>query len=149
MTLTDKIQTWLDSSIVKLVREYDEQGRRASGQWEKDLEGTIDQVNTGFVVKIMGSYYSYWMENSRRPGKFPPMDAIRQWIQDKGIIANKISEKSLAFLIARKIAREGYNGKPVIANVLTDEWIGELLQSVGLFFTEQMKSDIINQLKAA
>jgi hypothetical protein len=149
MTLTDKIQTWLDSSIVKLVREYDEQGRRASGQWEKDLEGTIDQVNTGFVVKIMGSYYSYWMENGRRPGKFPPMDAIRQWIQDKGIIANKISEKSLAFLIARKIAREGYNGKPVIANVLTDEWIGELLQSVGLFFTEQMKSDIINQLKAA
>lgn len=149
MTLTDKIQDWLDTSIVRLATEYDSQGRRASGQWEQDLEGKIDQTDTGFNVKIMGSFYSYWMERGRRLGKFPPIDVIRKWIDDKGIIPDKISKDSLAFLIARKISLHGYEGKPVIANALNDEWIGELLKSVGVFFTEQMRSDIINQLKAA
>ena len=46
------------------------------------------------------------LETGRKPGKQPPSDPIRKWIEAKGV-ARDISSKSLAFLIARKIGREG------------------------------------------
>jgi hypothetical protein len=133
-----------------LTREYDAQGRRASGQWEKDLESKIERTTTGYRVQILGSYYSYWMEYGRNPSaKFPPIDAIRQWIDDKGIIAEGISKNSLAFLIARKIAREGYKGKSVISSVLTDAWCQQLIKNVGLFMSQNIKEEILREFKAA
>ena len=149
MTISEKIQGWCDSSITKLVVEYDAQNRRASGNWEKDLESTIEVKINGYKVQILGSKYTYWMENGRNAGKFPPINAIRKWIDDKGIIAEGISRNSLAFLIARKIAREGYKGKPLVSNVITDQWVDELLERVGMFYTEDLKSEVIKILKAA
>lgn len=149
MSVNEKIQGWLDSSIDRLVVEYDAQGRRASGNWEKDLEGEIEVKINGYKVRILGSKYTYWMENGRNAGKFPPISAIRKWIDDKGIVAEKISRNSLAFLIARKIAKEGYKGKPLVTNAITDEWVSELLEQVGMFCVEDLKSEVIKILKAA
>lgn len=149
MTIAEKIQEWCDSSISKLTSEYESQNRKASGQWSKDLESKITQTNTGYNVQLLGSYYTYWMEKGRKPGKFPPIDVIRRWIDEKGIIAEDISRDSLTFLIARKIAKQGYQGKPLVENVLTEQWIKELFESVGLFMAVQIKEDIIKQFKAA
>lgn len=150
MTITEKIQDWCDGSLSKLVIEYDNQGRRASGNWETELESNIDRTLKGYRIRLLGSYYTYWMENGRRPGKFPPINVIRQWIDDKGIIPyGNISRDSLAFLIARKIARDGYKGRPVVANVITDQWVQELLDAVGLFYLEEIKSDILKELQKA
>lgn len=66
--------------------------------------------------KIIGalSVKDYWkyVENGRKPGKFPPIANIRKWIDAKPVVprpANGIkpSKEQLAFLIARKIARDG------------------------------------------
>jgi hypothetical protein len=150
MTTADKINAWCDNTLAKLIAQYDSDGRRASGNWAKDLESKTEETSTGFTVQILGSHYTYWMERGRNASaKFPPISAIRQWIDDKGIIAESISKNSLAFLIARKIKNEGYKGKPTVASVLTDEWIEELLRAVGVLFVGELKSEVIQILEAA
>jgi hypothetical protein len=52
-------------------------------------------------------------EHGRRPGRMPPIEAIRRWIRVRQIRGRGgISERSLAFLIARKIGREGTEAQP-------------------------------------
>jgi len=88
-------------------------GKKASG----NLIKSIGNVNITFQNgQINGeiSLASYWkyVEYGRRPGKFPPPDSILDWVKIKPVIPrpnNNIptSQNQLAFLIGRKIAREG------------------------------------------
>lgn len=82
----------------------------------------VDSVRT--QVAVGDNYYEvtmtladYWkyVENDTKP-HFPPPNAILKWIQVKPVIPRPDangripSQKSLAFLIGRKIAREGTEG---------------------------------------
>lgn len=142
--IRDTIEAWCASTIKDLAESYEKHNRRASGAWADSLESRITETKRGYNVSILAAYYSWWMERGRKSSvKFPPISAIRKWIDDKGITSD-INKNSLAFLIARKIKREGYKGKPVIQDVLTDERVNELLQDVGKFFAVQLKSEILN-----
>lgn len=118
-----------------LIRAYDAKGMRASGKFADSLEV---QVN-GLKAQLWGESYAQQLELGRRAGSFPPINAIEQWIKDKGIanrIQGEISISSLAFLIARKIAREGwkreqYGGVELISGVVTDERIQKIIDEVG------------------
>ena len=73
---------------------------------------------------LINDYYSLGaiLTAGRRPGKFPPMKAIKQWIIDKKIRLRdnkgrfiRKDEKNLnsaAFLIGRSIAKFGIKNKP-------------------------------------
>lgn len=134
-----------------LVTKYDELGMRASGKWADSLERTT----TPFNVKIFGEDYTTQLVNGRRPGAFPPVEAIKKWIVDKGIVNNikgSISVSSLAFLIARKIAREGTNyfkqgGTDLVDAVVTDERIQMIIDKVGVEATISFSTRIQNELK--
>jgi hypothetical protein len=83
------------------------------------------------------------MVNGRRPGKFPPIDKIKKWIYDKGIVAQGISFNSLAYLIARKIATQGYKGRPgLVTNAFSQTRIDELFKNVGQLQVEKIKTDL-------
>ena len=64
----------------------------------------------------------YWkyIEYGRKPGKFPSPSAILKWIEVKPIIPRPDSRgrfpspQSLAFLIGRKIKREGIEPTPLL-----------------------------------
>lgn len=48
-------------------------------------------------------------------GKFPPIKLILEWVKRKGITGNKgESQEQIAYLIARKIARDGIAAKPFV-----------------------------------
>jgi hypothetical protein len=135
----------------ELIKEYDSLGMRASGKWADGLEVQASEA-TG---KIIGLDYSQQLEFGRRAGKFPPREAIEQWIRDKGLasrIEGQISISTLAFLIARKIAREGwkreqFGGVELISKVVTAERIQKILDKVGSSFRTRFTSEIINELK--
>lgn len=106
-------------------------------------------VNNG-VLKVYGLDYIYYLEKGRKSGKAPPRKAIEQWIVDKGIISD-ISTKSLAFLIQRKIAREGttiyqQGGSDLLSGILTDKFLGEIKSDLILlirgFIVKNMRSTI-------
>ena len=82
----------------------------------------VDSIKT--QVEVGENYYEvtmtledYWkyVENDTKP-HFPPPDAILKWIQIKPVIPRPDAngriptQKQLAFLIGRKIAREGTTG---------------------------------------
>ena len=68
---------------------------------ETSLDGLGGRVGTN---KVHGPPTEF----GRRAGKFPPVDEIRAWAKRKGI------PEDAAFLIARKIAREGTKAQPFL-----------------------------------
>lgn len=142
-----------ESLKADLIAKYDELGMRSSGQWADSLEVQVKGNN----AKIIGLKYSDQLEYGRKAGSMPPSNAIEKWIYEKGIasrIEGKISVSSLAFLIARKIAREGWKrenhgGVELISEVVTPERIQSILDRIGSMYTNTFTNDIINYLKAA
>lgn len=137
----------------ELIAKYDEIGMRASGRWADSLETEVSE-NT---AKITGLNYSQQLESGRAPGKQPPSEAIEKWLVDKGIAARlegEIKLSSLAYLIARKIAREGWKrqehgGVELITKVVTPERIQKILDRISDIYIIDFSNDIINYLKEA
>lgn len=92
----------------------------ASYKLLNSVETTVKRNDDEFVVTIHLEDYWYYVENGRGPGKFPPIDKILEWVRIKPIIPYSDSrgrlptEEQLAFLIARKIANEGTEGRKVL-----------------------------------
>lgn len=86
-----------------VIQDQDAKGIRSSGKSAASLG--IQEISKG--GQLVGDDYFQQQITGRRPGKFPPIKPILDWIEEKGISPEGISKKSLAFLIARKIAKKG------------------------------------------
>lgn len=134
-----------------LIAAYDAKGMRSSGEWPASLQVEV----SGNKATLTGNNYTEQLEYGRRPGKQPPSEAIERWIIDKGIAATiqgNISISSLAYLIARKIAREGWNraqrgGVDLISEVVTPERIQSIIDKVSDIYVLEFTNDFIEQLK--
>lgn len=128
-----------------IIANYNNMGLRASGSFEKETK----VVRYAGGVKLVTAAHAYYMENGRKAGKQPPRDVIQKWIRDKGIQLDGINEKQLAYLICRKIGRDGikipnkFNSGGVISSVINDELRSrikrELLGSIGDFVINNLK----------
>lgn len=139
----------------ELIAKYDELGMRASGQWAESLSVEIGENG----AQILQESYGNQLEFGRKPGKQPPSEAIEQWLIGKGIAARLekgMTVSSLAYLIARKIGREGWNrsghgGTQLISSVVTPERIQRIIDKIGESqlneFTTKI-SDYLNTLHA-
>jgi hypothetical protein len=140
----------------ELIQKHFELGMSSSGKWRKSLKTEVYlKDNNRLVAQITGLNYTEQLAFGRRPGKFPPISAIEQWIKDKPInfIETEISISSLAFLIARKIATEGtkyfqQGGTDLIQSVVTPERIQRILDSVGNAYIQPIVSGLISQLQS-
>lgn len=129
-----------------VITRYQESGLSVTGNWATTLEVTATETS----ASLLGASYL----DGRPPGKQPPSEAIVNWIEAKGIasqIENEISITSLAFLIARKIGREGWQpettGSDIIAQVVTPQRIQQVIDRVSTPLVTEFCNDIINFLK--
>ena len=86
---------------------------------ENTLASTVtsEVIVKGTTYEVVLNLQDYWkyVEEGTRP-HWPPISAIAHWIQIKPVIprpdekGNIPSQQSLAFLISRKISREGTQG---------------------------------------
>ena len=149
MTREQILAMEFESLKMDLITVYDQKGMRASGKFAESLEVKIAK-NVGTLI---GAKYSQQLETGRRAGGFPPIKAIEQWIYDKGLssrIDDSINVSSLAFLIARKIAREGWNrggDLELISTVVTEERIAEIIKKVGDHAVIDFTTDVISFLE--
>ena len=108
--------------IIAGIREnLQKYNRNASGSASKSLRQETSETETTQTLKVFGSSYIYNLEYGRGPtvGKIPEKftpQSIEAWIVVKGL-SYDIPLKSLAYLIWRKINREGYKGT---VGVITD-----------------------------
>ena len=134
-----------------LIVAYKNKGMKASGQFEKGLEVVISTTEKGYNAKLWGESYSQQLELGRRAGTFPNIGGIKKWIIDKGVFSEAIQRigiSSLAFLIARKIAtqgwkREQYGGIELISEVVTDKRIQSIIDEVGAVEANRVATDLI------
>lgn len=97
--------------------------RIASGGLLNSAECRVE-VN-GRVYEVVMTLEDYWryVEEDTRP-HWPPVDAILRWVQIKPVIprpdaAGRIpTPRQLAYLIGRKIAREGTEGSHDLADAV-------------------------------
>lgn len=80
-----------------------------------DVKAMVTEGDRAFEVTINLKEYWKWVEDDTRP-HWPPPSAILRWVEIKPVIPypdakGRIpSPRSLAFLIGRKISREGTTG---------------------------------------
>ena len=114
-----------------LTQVLEELGREVAEQYKNNLRESghatrpdhlINSITTAVVVddkayKVVMQLNDYWkyLENGTEP-HWPPVDAIRSWISYKPVLPRPGKDgrlptpNQLAFLIGRKIAREGTTG---------------------------------------
>jgi len=140
----------MESLKKDLIARYDEKGMRSTGAWANSLEVVVKEEPNKITGQITGLKYSEQLEYGRSAGKQPPSAVIEQWIKDKGIasrIEGNISISSLAYLIARKIGREGWKreeegGVDLISEVVTAERMQSIINKVGDVYIVNVVSDI-------
>lgn len=124
----------------------------ASGTLEKSLAYRLKikgkSIDISIYAKGKASQYFLARENGRRPGKQPPVSAILEWMRIKPIrLRDKESgkikksteslKKQVAFLIARKIGRDGIKGWKAFDYAMEniwDEYEAKLVEAFGKDF---------------
>ena len=95
-------------------------GKNASRQLTDTIKSKIMLGNQAYEVSLNLQEYWKYIEEGRKPGKFPPVGAILNWISVKPIIPRpdgngKIpTPNQLTFLIGRKIKEEGIQPFPAL-----------------------------------
>ena len=101
-------------------RKLTDKGINASYKLLNSVKTTVKRGDDTFTVSINLEDYWIFVENGRKPGRFPPVSKILDWIRIKSVIPYSDSrgrlptEEQLAFLISRKIAEQGTEGRNVL-----------------------------------
>ena len=114
----ERLETALDSFIRDFIGTYKSillrDGKKATGNLVASLKPVSIQLkNNRYEVGISIASYWKYVEYGRKPGKWPPRDKILEWIKVKPVIprpnngAKLPTQEQLAFLISRKIGRDG------------------------------------------
>lgn len=82
----------------------------------------------------------------RKPGRMPPLVPILEWVRIKGLAKKwKVSEKSAAFLVRRKIGKKGTPAKPFMKPA-SEVWIPKFTENIQRVFKQSAEQ--IVKLKA-
>lgn len=128
----------------------------ASYKLLNSVETTVKRNDDEFIVSINLEPYWYYVENGRKPGRFPPIDKILEWVRIKPVIPYSDSrgrlptEEQLAFLIARKIAEQGTEGKHILyetVDELNRYYLSILKQSLERDFA-RFESEIVSYVSS-
>lgn len=112
-TLERVLNEFADAFIQTARDNLQADGSIATGELYDSFEKIIEIGEDYYSVKISLADYWQFVNSGRKPGKFPPLPAIRNWIEVKPVnpypLANgkTPSIEQLTFLIGRKIANEG------------------------------------------
>lgn len=132
----------------KIVEQYrnvlSNEGINASSTLSNTADVVVEHNGDKLVISLLLQPYWKYVEYGRKPGKFPPIDNIKDWIKVKPVIPDarngKVpTENQLAFLIARKISREGIPARKPIEKTVYSDAVESIIQDI--------KSEIVKQLK--
>lgn len=139
MNLEQVMQAFINE-VADTYRNYlKADGKKASGALISSITPQKISINGGtYTASISLVDYWKWVENGRRPGKFPPVKAIVEWIREKPILPREVNglkptTDQLAFLIGRKIATEGIKPGNQLHNAVDkvyDKYIGQIYEAI-------------------
>lgn len=136
--------------IVDIYRkQLESKGIPASGTLGDTASVEVEMNGTKLVVSLNLEHYWRYVEYGRRPGKMPPIDNIEEWIRVKPVVPNALNGKvptsrQLAFMIARKIGREGTKARrPLEATVYSDGF-ESVMDAIKAEITKQLRQTLLD-----
>lgn len=161
-SIKDIIEAQLNVAREEIAANMVAQNRKASGNSINKMRVEATEISGKLID---GSGYLFASEYGRRPNKSQPgrpsramVDSIERWTVIKGIIAANGNQRSIAYAIATKIAKEGNllfreieQGGPqsgVITNAINQEWLNRTAQLVSEKFVTLIKSEVVRNTNA-
>ena len=129
-----------DKFVAGLRGQFETLGLNDTHAAERALSSKV----VGNKLEIQGLLRTVVLASGRKPGKFPPMQPIRDWVRRK-LNVEESEVDGVAFVIARKIAREGtdiFTGKAkglqveMLIAQINKELEDEVNTQIGLNVTE-------------
>lgn len=122
----------LQDVLMRYGQYFIEQARKNLGKNKSYASGTLGDTMSPVVeingnsFKVYVSIQTYWdyVENGRRPGKFPPPNRIKEWIRVKPIKPKPLKDpvESMSYALQKSIAKKRPGKKAPPRKVLVD-WI--------------------------
>lgn len=81
----------------------------------RDVDSRVSFGSNGdnVVIEVLFNNYIDYIEKGRRPGKMPPVNALKEWAQSRGIP----TDNGTLYAIANAIKRDGIEGRPILATL--------------------------------
>lgn len=149
--VTRIIQNWGNELIKQLQNNLLKNKSNASSSLSQSITPEITQPATGYNLSIMMQDYWFYVENGRKPtqggGNGQLYKNIYEWIQNKADIQSKIiskspdriaATKSLAYVITRKIHREGTKARPFASPALKQVTTQTLATRISEYIVESL-----------
>ena len=139
----DKAIEILGEELVNKLREaLRNANKNSSGNLIKSVDYKIIKQADETILQILAADYLEYVDEGRKPGKFPPLKALDKWIVRRGIAPRDkkgkfISRASVKFLIARSIGKNGIKGIHVVRKT-----IEEVYSKKQELITEAVSTDI-------
>lgn len=147
----DRIQN-IANQIVELYRkQLEAQGINASSTLSRTAEAVVELNGNRLLVSLNLEPYWKYVEYGRKAGKMPPIDVIENWIKVKQIVPEPVNGKvpdtrQLAFLIARKIGREGIQGRKPLTNIIYSDTTESIIQDIKTEIQRQLSQAVLSDL---
>jgi len=128
-------------TVQRLRQGMTESNSDASGDLGASIAFTIKKASYGLDLNIDMLDYWQYVDEGRKPGKPAPVNKILEWLKETNV-RDKIrggqndasftdsQAQSLAFLISRKIGREGTKGTDFATNVFNSSLITKELPDI-------------------
>ena len=107
----------------------------------------VDVSGNLFEVTFNAPEYWKYANYGRRPGKMPPVSAIEEWITRRRIVPEPNTSTpnvtSLAYVIARKIGKEGTIGTKFLEKSIDEQkeyWMSTISAAIGEDILEEINS---------
>ena len=147
----DNVQRIANQIVEEYRRVLADEGINASSSLSNTADIEIDYNGDKLIISLMLEPYWKYVEYGRRPGKMPPIDNIKEWIKVKPVIPDARSgripdDRQLAFLIARKIGREGIPAKHPINKTVYSDKIENVIQAIKNEIALQLKQQLLDEM---
>jgi hypothetical protein len=110
----------------------------ATGTLVKSINYKLQPLATGIQVQLISEDYLKYVDKGRRPGTYPPIQAIKKWAAVKGI------PQGAAWAIRQNIFKFGIKPTNVIDKTLR---IIETSRNNNRKYEQQMVDSIVKQLE--
>lgn len=136
---TEKVlQGYADDFLGRLKDRLIRDDKYASGRLLASLQTRVVCTDSEVSVWLSSEDYLEYINEGTRP-HWPPKEPIIQWIRDKGIEPYPDNNgrlptvEGLAFLISRKISRDGTEADPVVDETLrevNEAWLPRIEEAI-------------------
>jgi len=147
----DKIEQIAERIVDAYRNTLTEKGIDATGSLGQTASAIVTLNGDRLIISLDLEYYWKYVEYGRRSGKMPPIAPIENWIKVKPVVPNPVNgkvptSKQLAFLIARKIGREGIPAKRPLESTLYSDATEQIIQDIKSEIIRQLNNYLLGQL---